>query len=111
MEYQGEMIQLRESSKDCELDLIRGKDLRYFMEYKKWCFAMSTVGAELTPSIAADVVDENQQPKDIKDLLEEFSLVFQQPVSLPPIRACDHKILLKPRAQPFKLKPCRYPHS
>lgn len=30
---------------------------------------------------------------------------------LPPKRELDHQIILKPRAEPFKLKPYRYPHS
>lgn len=54
---------------------------------------------------------ESSQLDEIKQLLEEFSKVFQQLMSLPPIKMCDHEIPLKPGAQPFKLKPCRYPYS
>ena len=111
MEYQGETVHLQGSSEDCELDLIRGKDLRHFIEYKKRCFAIRNMEAEMAPAGASEGTREEQQPQEIKELLEEFSEVFQQPVSLPPIRACDHAIPLKSGAQPFKLKPYRYPHS
>ncbi|XP_071903401.1 uncharacterized protein [Coffea arabica] len=37
--------------------------------------------------------------------------VFTTPKTLPPERELDHRINLKPGAEPFKLKPYRYPHS
>jgi hypothetical protein len=41
--------------------------------------------------------------------LDEFSDVFQPPDSLPPSRACNHAIPLIPGAQPFYIRPYRYP--
>ncbi|XP_027088526.2 uncharacterized protein [Coffea arabica] len=111
MKYQGEMVHLQGSSEDCELDLIRGKDLRHFIEYKKKYFAIRTMETDMASTSASKKTGEDQQPQEIRDLLEEFSVVIQQPVSLPPARACDHAIPLKPGAQPFKLKPYRYLHS
>ena len=72
MEYEGEVVQLQGSSEDCELDLIRGKDLRHFIEYKKRCFAMRTLE---TASTSTDTTEE-QQPQEIKVLLEEYADVF-----------------------------------
>ncbi|XP_071923075.1 uncharacterized protein [Coffea arabica] len=66
---------------------------------------------ELASTNASEMTEGDQHPQETRDLLEEFSVVFQQLVSLPPVRTCDHEIPLKPGAQPFKLKPYRYPHS
>ncbi|XP_071929039.1 uncharacterized protein [Coffea arabica] len=49
-------------------------------------------------------------PQEVVELLLEYEDVFQLPNSLPPSRSVDHAIPLKPGAQPFKLKPYRYPH-
>ena len=49
-------------------------------------------------------------PQEVEALLQEYKDVFQTPNSLPPSRSVDHEIPLKPEAQPFKLKPYRYPH-
>ncbi|XP_027175053.1 uncharacterized protein LOC113774658 [Coffea eugenioides] len=40
-----------------------------------------------------------------------MELVFETPQGLPPERELDHQITLKPGAEPFKLKPYRYPHA
>ena len=98
MEYQGEVVQLQESSEDCEMNLIKGKDLRHFIEYKKRYFAMRTLEIESTSTNASVVTEGDQQPQEIKDLLEEYADVFQQPISLPPVRTCVHEIPLKPGA-------------
>jgi hypothetical protein len=48
-------------------------------------------------------------PAEVHALLEQFRDVFQQPDSLPPSRACNHAIPLLPGAQPFYIRPYRYP--
>jgi hypothetical protein len=45
----------------------------------------------------------------VQPLLDEFSNVFQPPDSLPPSRACNHAIPLILGAQPFYIRPYRYP--
>ena len=50
-------------------------------------------------------------PARVQDILDEFADVFATPTELPPARAVDHEIPLKPNSQPFKMKPYRYPHS
>ena len=47
-------------------------------------------------------------PPAITSLLFEFEDLFQEPVSLPPSRACDHEIPLIPGAQPVFLRQYRY---
>ena len=43
-------------------------------------------------------------------LFDEFSDLFQEPTSLPPIGACDHRICLFPDAGPMVVRPYRYPN-
>lgn len=48
-------------------------------------------------------------PPAVQSLLDEFSDLFQKPDSLPPSRLCNHAIPLVPGAQPFYIRPYRYP--
>ncbi|WVZ84441.1 hypothetical protein U9M48_031473 [Paspalum notatum var. saurae] len=41
-------------------------------------------------------------------LLDSFSAIFAEPAGLPPQRAHDHRITLKPGAQPVAVRPYRY---
>lgn len=45
----------------------------------------------------------------LDDLLSTFDDVFAEPTGLPPPRACDHAIVLKPDAAPVAVRPYRYP--
>ena len=47
-------------------------------------------------------------PADIQALLDKFPEVFSLPTTLPPRRACDHKIPLMEGARPVKIRPYRY---
>jgi hypothetical protein len=44
-------------------------------------------------------------------LLGAFARVFATPTGLPPKRAHDHRILLKPDAQPVAVCPYQYPDA
>ncbi|XP_027088658.1 uncharacterized protein [Coffea arabica] len=99
---QGEVVQGQ--TENCVLDLIRGGDLRNFIEYKKqMCLAMR-IGQD-NPS------GEYVMPTEVQEIIEEFANVFETPTKLPPTREIDHEIPLKPGSQPFKMKTHRYPHS
>nr|XP_027122265.1 uncharacterized protein LOC113739231 [Coffea arabica] len=101
---QGQTVHLQGQAENCDLDLIRGKDLRYFIEYKRQvCAAMEWKQNK----------DGNEHtiPREVKNILGEYADVFKTPDSLPPRRSIDHEITLKPGSQPVKLKPYRYPHS
>ncbi|XP_027127715.2 uncharacterized protein [Coffea arabica] len=103
LHHEGGEIHLHGQADKCDMDLIRGKDLRTFIEYKRqMCMAMSSHQSK--ESIPDSI------PQAVQELLQEFEDVFQTPSSLPPTRSVDHEIPLKPDAQPFKLKPYRYPH-
>jgi hypothetical protein len=45
----------------------------------------------------------------LKGLLSSFDDVFDEPKGMPPARACDHQIVLKPDAAPVAVQPYRYP--
>jgi hypothetical protein len=42
-------------------------------------------------------------------LLDSFATIFAEPTGLPPLRAHDHRIILKQGAQPVAVRPYRYP--
>lgn len=45
----------------------------------------------------------------IQKVLQEYKMVFNEPVGLPPVRACDHSIPLKEGTSPVSVRPYRYP--
>jgi hypothetical protein len=45
----------------------------------------------------------------VAELLDQFSVIFSVPTSLPPVRKCDHSIPLVPGARPVSIRPYRYP--
>ena len=47
-------------------------------------------------------------PPAVQSLLDQFAHVFEDPVGLPPSRACDHEIPLIPGARPVNICPYRY---
>jgi hypothetical protein len=50
-------------------------------------------------------LDSKEKPKEVQQLIEEFSELFEPPSQLPPKRATDHSIPLLPGSQPFRLRP------
>jgi hypothetical protein len=50
----------------------------------------------------------NLKPLQLLQLLSEYADVFAEPQELPPSRAYDHAIQLKPDAAPFNARPYRY---
>ncbi|XP_027124419.1 uncharacterized protein [Coffea arabica] len=100
---EGNEIHLHGQAEDSDMDLIRGRDMRTFIEYKRqMCLALNC-RKEIGEEVAVI-------PQEIMEVLQDYDDVFQTPKSLPPPRSVDHEILLKKEAQPFKLKPYRYPH-
>ena len=83
------IIPLQEHADNCDLDLMREKDLRHFVEYKNRCMAMKGVNERKRSDIS-----DGTQSKEIKEILKEFSEVFHTPNSLPSTKAEDHEILL-----------------
>nr|XP_027120660.1 uncharacterized protein LOC113737665 [Coffea arabica] len=104
LQDQGEAVHLHGQAEDCDLDLIRGGDLRTFIEYKRQLCMSMRLGQ-------GDLMQGNDIPAGVQGIIEEFTDVFVAPSELPPARSIDHEIPLKPEVQPFKMKPYRYPHS
>ena len=49
-------------------------------------------------------------PKEIEDLFDQYSQLFQPLVDLPPSRTTDHAINIIPNATLMNVRPYRYPH-
>ncbi|KAL4335086.1 hypothetical protein GQ457_07G026120 [Hibiscus cannabinus] len=48
-------------------------------------------------------------PNDLQQLLDEFKMVFQEPMGLPPSRGHEHRIVLQDDQAVVKIRPYRYP--
>ena len=73
-------------------------------------------GVEMFCLTAIEGEDEFQQSSipvvanEIKHLLTEYSQVLETPKTLPLVRECDHRILLKDESTPVNVAPYRYAH-
>ncbi|XP_066395670.1 uncharacterized protein [Miscanthus floridulus] len=77
------------------------------------------VGVEASGSLPAPTADpllsstlftDTGSEQDLLErLLDKYSDVFAAPAGLPPARDCDHRIHLKPAAEPMAVRPYRYP--
>lgn len=47
-------------------------------------------------------------PATVQQLIEEFAQIFEVPIELPPVRACDHAIPPIHGAAPINMRPYRY---
>ena len=52
--------------------------------------------------------ESSQVVQKIKQLLSQYTHLFQEPTTLPPQKNCDHHINLIPGAQPMSVRPYRY---
>jgi hypothetical protein len=66
-----------------------------------WAGAPGNKGPTVRTTTAGDTL--------VEALLDAFEEVFAAPTGLPPMRAHDHRILLKPDAQSVAVRPYRYP--
>lgn len=59
-------------------------------------------------------MEETSKPLELKlnpeltNLLQEFQDIFEEPKTLPPRRAIDHQIALKPDSKPINIRPYRF---
>jgi hypothetical protein len=64
------------------------------------------------PTSSAPVLGATTATKPmLAALLDTFAHVFAEPAGLPPLRAHDHRIILKQGTQPVAVRPYRYPAS
>ncbi|KAL1199722.1 hypothetical protein V5N11_012991 [Cardamine amara subsp. amara] len=59
---------------------------------------------------ASDNTDHTTEPT-IQQVLAEYSKVFEEPSSMPPLRNREHRIELLPGTKPISTRPYRYPHA
>ncbi|XP_027122021.1 uncharacterized protein [Coffea arabica] len=99
----GSLLHLQGFVNQLAMELVRGRDIKTFIqETHRNCAAMHTDEARES---------DEHLPESIEGILQQHSQVFSTPTGLPLERELDHQINLKPGAEPFKLKPYRYPHS
>lgn len=53
--------------------------------------------------------DSFREDLRLQKLLEKFSELFQEVISLPPVRSCDQQIPLLPNTGPIDVRSYRYP--
>ena len=58
---------------------------------------------------ARGLLAKGTEPALLECLLDSYADVFVAPTGLPPARACDHRIHLKPSTEPVAVRPYRYP--
>ncbi|KAL4312297.1 hypothetical protein GQ457_01G050670 [Hibiscus cannabinus] len=74
-------------------------------------------GSKLSPGISLlamssqlEVKLKNKEvPRELQQLLEEFTMVFQEPKGLPPNRGHEHQIILQDEQVVVRIRPYRYP--
>lgn len=59
-------------------------------------------------SIDSATLADQDWPPEIKELISQYSSIFEEPTGLPPARSGDHQIPLIPGAQPFRLRSYHY---
>ena len=68
-------------------------------------FSWTSVAPPSSPALRATLDTDSL----LEALLLAYGGVFADPTGLPPVRAHDHRIMLKPDAQPVAVRPYRYP--
>lgn len=56
------------------------------------------------------VVEPEDTPPLVAQLIHNYAAIFKEPVSLPPRRFHDHRVYLNPGTKPVNVRPYRYPH-
>ncbi|XP_026443285.1 uncharacterized protein K02A2.6-like [Papaver somniferum] len=100
--HHGHLITLQGSSTVPSCNLLTGSSFLKFLKNN-------------TPTIIGQFFSISAAPlepihPDISTLLDSYADVFEPPTSLPPKRAIDHQIPLKPNAAPISQRPYRCPH-
>ncbi|XP_027060758.1 uncharacterized protein [Coffea arabica] len=103
---EGQEVKLQGDLGETNIKLRKGETVQKFLRRKKKeTLRRPCVLAVDTPEVTSHTDDS------ISALLADYTDVFGEPSTLPPIRQLDHKIPLKPDSKPFKLIPYRYPHT
>ena len=75
-----------------------------------WTGVGAPAAASSTALFTTDLcIDKGSERALLDLLLDAYHDVFAEPEGLPPARACDHHIHLKPNTEPVAVRPYRYP--
>lgn len=67
-------------------------------------------GGELQGELCG-IAEQHPDIAELREILQEFIVLFQEPTTLPPARYCDHEVPLLPNAKPVNVGPYRYSHE
>lgn len=98
MRYGDREISIQGLRPEASMSMISAKSLRKMLkkdEFRIGCFCMMTNGIQR-------LNEEVEQP-EIRELLQEYQDVFQEPTELPSLRGAEHSIHLKEGSVPFKM--------
>uniref|UniRef100_A0A0A8XUB0 Uncharacterized protein n=1 Tax=Arundo donax TaxID=35708 RepID=A0A0A8XUB0_ARUDO len=70
------------------------------------------MGCVIHVELIQDAVIEEvtPSPKEVEEILHQYTELFEEPKELPPPWSCDHAIPLKSGAEPPNLRPYKVPH-
>ena len=112
--YQGHRITLHGiQSKKPQCKRVSAHKLRGMMRRGALTHVVQITGSKCDTILSLEDSPEGEPqaalvPPLIAELLTEFQGLFEQPTTLPPRRAQDHRIPLLPGSQPVKSRPYRY---
>ncbi|XP_026459874.1 uncharacterized protein LOC113360593 [Papaver somniferum] len=100
--YKGRKITLTGAPQKSSLSMMSGSTVRKFLQKHSHGLVgqLFSISSQPPPS----------PPPQISSLLTHYKDVFHVPTKLPPTRALDHKIPLKPNSEPVNLRPYRSPY-
>ncbi|XP_026454759.1 uncharacterized protein LOC113355983 [Papaver somniferum] len=100
--HQGSYITLHGSSSKPSLNLITGSSFRKFLKNNTPTLIGQFFAISSTPLTPV--------PPQISEVLDSFPEIFDEPTTLPPPKALDHKIPLNPNSTPPSQRPYRCPY-
>ncbi|XP_039069068.1 uncharacterized protein LOC120215444 [Hibiscus syriacus] len=98
----GEKITLRGGQNSPIIKLISDSKLQKLMEKN------SDISGEIF--MLSGEINTEMVPVELHDLLEEYSVVFEEPKGMPPLREHDHSITLKKGTEAVNIRPYRMPY-
>ncbi|WVZ96404.1 hypothetical protein U9M48_042044, partial [Paspalum notatum var. saurae] len=76
------------------------------------CVQLSQSTLDIADNVSAISMESSELlqavPLEVREVLQKFDHLFQEPTELPPTRQYDHRIDLIPGAQPIQSRPYRY---
>lgn len=101
-DYQGKRVHLRGAQADTTAcQMISSDELNFMLQN-------SAVTRVVQLCALKEDGLEPPLPAEVSELIEQYTVLFEEPRGLPPSRAVDHAIPLVPGAKPVNLRPYRH---